>query len=501
MAAISITLWLAVAVGVGAVSAVVLWVVGKSAPQAPKGRGTGLGDAVEAVFLFQDDHMFDHHSGALPGSSSVSLHWSDLRAWFGTRFEGLPPTLKNLAQDQSYVFVSAEDGDTAQLRLLRTQHGTRVTLSDPPHACPAERHQMLSQRARLTEETALLQAAPYPVWTSSGDGTVLWQNAACLSAFDPAAQTMTLPDPGQTSTSRFSITPVEGHRPVWYEVHSAARNARILHHATDISKIVSAEAMQKDFVQTLTKTFAYLTIGLAVFDRNRKLALFNPALVDLTSLQAQFLSAQPDLMAFFDSLRNRRVMPEPRSYASWRSQIGEVIASAQGGFYQETWALPNDVTYRVTGRPHPDGAIAFLFEDISAEVMQARRFRTQVDLRQSALDCLPDAVLVFSPDHVPAFCNTAAMRLLRIDPEACFADMAVADLIKACAAALPAPAVWSQIETGLKIRGQKAEMSVSIPAAEGPDYECRLVPLPRGACMMTLGVSVAARREQESIAS
>ena len=71
-------------------------------------------------------------------------------------------------------------------------------------------------------------------------------------------------------------------------------------YAVDVNAVVSAEISQRKFVQTLAKTFAQLSIGLAIFDRNRQLALFNPALIDLTALPAEFLSARPNLLSFFD---------------------------------------------------------------------------------------------------------------------------------------------------------------------------------------------------------
>jgi hypothetical protein len=38
---------------------------------------------------------------------------------------------------------------------------------------------------------------------------------------------------------------------------------------------------------------------------------------------------------------------------------------AASGLFEETWSLPGGQTYRVIGRPHPNGALAFMFEDIS----------------------------------------------------------------------------------------------------------------------------------------
>ena len=118
-------------------------------------------------------------------------------------------------------------------------------------------------------------------------------------------------------------------------------------HATCINAVVAAEQAQRNFVQTLAKTFAHLSIGLAIFDRNGQLALFNPALVDLTGLPAHFLSARPTMLSFFDQLRENRRMPEPKNYLNWRQEIADVIAAATDGRYQETWSLETGQTYSV----------------------------------------------------------------------------------------------------------------------------------------------------------
>ena len=59
-------------------------------------------------------------------------------------------------------------------------------------------------------------------------------------------------------------------------------------------------------------------------------------------------------------------MPEPNDYSAWRAEMQDLARAAAEGRYQETWTLPTGSIYQVTGRPHPSGAIAFLFEDISA---------------------------------------------------------------------------------------------------------------------------------------
>ena len=503
MDAPSPVLWLGMTVIAGIVSLFILWVLGRITPQAARDAALGPLPSGEASYLFDGDQMFDHDAGVLPDRTDTSLSWPDLRDWFAQRFAGLPDSLSDLTQGETFLARPHDPDDTAHLSLSPSADCTRVTLCDPPHVSPAERHAMLTAKARMTDVTKAFETAPFPIWTTEPNGTILWRNAACSEAFDPATQNMddaTLA-PDDSRTSRFCVPSPDAQRRRWFEVTTTAHHWGALHHASDITKVVNAEKMQKDFVQTLTKTFAYLTIGLAVFDRNRKLVLFNPALVDLTSLDAEFLSAQPDLLAFFDNLRDRRVMPEPRSYAAWRTQIGEVIESAEGGLYQETWSLPNDVTYSVTGRPHPDGAIAFLIEDISAEVMMARNFRSQVELRQSALDSLSEAVMVIGPNNVLAFCNTAATKLLGIDPDICFADMTVLDVVRACATALPDPALWREVEESLRARQQGVSLCKTVEISPDLRMIYRVEVLPGGAKMLALNSQSVTTKSAKRLAS
>ena len=218
----------------------------------------------------------------------------------------------------------------------------------------------------------------------------------------------------------------------------------------------------------MSKTFADLTTGLVVFDRAKMLAVFNPALTDLTGLPPEFLSARPSLFGFFDALRDRMVMPEPKNYASWRSQITDMVKSAAGGLYHEVWTLPSGQTYRVTGRPHPDGAVAFLFEDISLEVSTTRRHRLQMDLRQSVIDRLQEGIAVLAQDGHLLFCNSAFGEMLGIDPDTSFAEMGLHDVIAACAARYPDPGLWPEVEDRIATRRLVARSSLPVPMRPAP---------------------------------
>lgn len=408
----------------------VLWLLGRLTPP-DRPAATPPAPTVRAdTFLFHDAELVDHDIADLPGplgTVDALSNWADLRRWLSPRFVGLPADLATLTPGSEHRYDALPGTGSSQLVLLRSNRATRAVLSDDGAPGPAAWHGALGQAQSAGQAQNVLDHAPFPIWKTDANGTVIWRNAPCAGI----AQALgAMPD--TDGDSRFAVPLPDADHPRWYEVTSHRMGDATLHFATNIGEVIRAESARRDFVQTLTKTFANLTTGLAVFDRNRQLVLFNPALVDLTGLAVPFLSARPDVIRFFDELRERQVLPEPKNYSDLRARIREVITLASDDSYQETWSLPAGVTYRVTGRPHPNGAVAFLIEDISADILKTRQYRTQIDLGQSVIDGLEKVILVLDSNDRVMLSNTACSTLLGIDPDSSFADMSVQDLISVC---------------------------------------------------------------------
>ena len=350
----------------------------------------------------------------LDGDAIAQDDWKLVTLGLLSHFSTLPED-PVWAEGSGQIWLDPDRSDDSERLLLDWWEGhIRLTLIGPG----PDRDMQISRSGAGDEAGWLRQAvtgAPYPIWQSDSAGKVLWANTAyrdLVSRFaaqetgtdsgkddpDNDAAFFRLPfNPDQESASfRMSVTPAGAAHPYWFDVRSLRLDAGWMNYATDVNAVVNAEIAQRNFVQTLTKTFAQLSIGLAIFDRKRQLALFNPALIDLTALPAEFLSSRPNLLSFFDRLRDQQMMPEPKNYRSWRDQIADLVAAADNGQYRETWSLPSGLTYRISGRPHPDGAVAFLFEDISAEISLTRRFRSQLELGQSVLNTLDQCIAVFS---------------------------------------------------------------------------------------------------------
>ncbi len=364
------------------------------------------------TFLFRNARLVDATPPArsiMDGCAANDL--AALKIWLGQRFGDLS-ALDTLSERQGRVELMGQGGaGSARLRLLAEQTADgalRLTLVRPDSEAAGIVVDSLSQQA-MEEELSLLRAivegAPMMITRRDEAGRIVWANAAYLSATergDPAATAWPLPEilqsdatagpDGQSRRARIEVAEATS----WFDCYEYRDDSGLTTYALPADAEVRAEQSLREFLQTLTKTFADLPIGLAIFDRDRQLQLFNPALIDLTGLSAGFLTSRPSLYSVLDQLRELRMIPEPRDYRSWRKQITTLEAAASAGHHVETWSLPGGRTYRVTGRPHPGGAVAFLFDDITSEITLTRKFRAELTLGSQVLDGLDQALIVFN---------------------------------------------------------------------------------------------------------
>jgi PAS domain-containing protein len=275
----------------------------------------------------------------------------------------------------------------------------------------------------------------------------------------------------------------------WFDVMPLRLSeTEILFTARPVDKLVTAETSLRDFVQTLSKTFATLPVGLVVFDHKRELVLFNPALVSLCRLEPAFLTRRPTLRAFLDQLRELQRMPEPRDYRSWREEIDRIEEGAIHDRYLEIWTLPSGETLRVTGRPHPNRAIAFLFEDISQEVSLTRRFRTDLDLDRAILDDLPAGLIIFDRDGVVLRTNAVYRAMFRNRFDVARAEIPAKGGHQAVLQGamrvwqedfLPSR-LWGEIRQFVRHETERAPWSEIVLERSGRRVHCRVAPLRGG---------------------
>lgn len=469
-------------------------------PQPRASVSAGGHPALQPVFLFDGDELMDATPGGLqliadrPNGMSerdallqlLKPDFPDLLATFSAishdEIEQLTPLNGNplrltLANDRGFkrVVLGAQDGEDVDLlyaALARSAFGEE-----------------------LSRLRTLTNTAPQLIWCEDEQGRPTWANRAYLTYSDQCAEDaedaqhlwpgrrlfsdldVTPPDDGGAVHNRLSLKLHGEKAEHFFDITSVPHDGGLAHFAVDANAVVRAENAQREFMQTLSKTFADLSTGLAIFNGKRQLTMFNPALLDMTGLPVEFLSAQPTIDTVLNRMRDSRRLPEPKDYSSWRESFLALEAEAKRGTYCENWDLPDGQTFRVTGRPHPDGALAFLFEDISAEVSLTRNFRTELETSQAVLDSIPEAIAVFSNANTLVVTNEAYRDLWNVDEDDVLQSFDLRTAMKMWKdASVPSP-VWPRLEDFAITSGERTKWSDKITLLDGRTATCEAKPL------------------------
>lgn len=473
-----------------------------------------------AVFLFQGGVLSDATSAAQDILATARIGQPDLSsitAHLSRQFPDLPDRIAAIRQNRDQattgrvVQTLTAPGGTATLQIDAAHGLIRLTIAEPDAgqgsgqanrtgATNPQTAQLAAMEDELQTLRSIAEDAPQLIWKQNPAGHVVWANSAYLRLSDKMSPPGADSDPLWPATPLLSdLKPVEKDgapvvqripvllpgqtEPQWYEVTSVRRGAMSVHFAVDASSTMQAENGRQKFIQTLTKTFAHLSIGLAIFDRDRRLVLFNPAFLDLTSLPVGFLSARPLVNSVLDRLRDMNMLPEPKNYISWRDQVAALEAAAVRGTYCETWSLPSGQTYRVTGRPHPDGAIAFLFEDISDEILLTRHFRSELETAQSVLDSLDEGIAVFSQAGTLMLSNALYSEMWGPGAEGLQHAGLTDEMARWQRRSAPSP-VWDRLRHGTDAVFDRTRWQEVVRLDDGRALVCRFAPLTGGSTLI-----------------
>ncbi|QUJ76162.1 PAS-domain containing protein [Sulfitobacter albidus] len=434
----------------------------------------------EAAILFREGVV--EHASPLAARAFPLIpghqEWGDLREIFQDRFPGFPATQDEVTSDPIYLTGGPHAaGEAATIE--RVGKSIRLTLTVPHTGAEDLPPEILEELSTLR---LLAAVDPCAAWCVDASGDVVWSNPAhdALRAAmrDPPEDPLVPLIPADADLSARHCIALSGSAdPIWLQLERHEKQNGALFVASNETRVVTAEEARRDFVQTLSKTFAHLPTGLAIFNRSRRLMLFNPALADLTGLPIEFLGPRPTIDTFFDTLRERRQMPEPKDYIGWRQRVNDMVSAAQSEGFEETWVLESGQTLRVKGQPYPDGALAFLIEDISAEVSLTRNFRTELELGQNLLDTFEDAIAVFSQAGLLTFSNLAYDRMWGFDGALSFADVTIHDAVDLWRAQTENRVNWQRLRETVLTFGERDGFDLTVKRTGAPERQCRVTPL------------------------
>ena len=493
----------------GAIAAAALALLGAAAlpRRAAPARAHG-GAPGESAFLFEGERLIDANAAGRDaiarggGAASRAAVLEALAATYpelaaragGPDGEGTVPDREGGRRPARFE----REGARLRLWVPAPEGGARRAAGRPGATLSVDPAIFAEMEDELGALRTAVDAIPAPVWRTDPNGGVAWANAAYLaraggdpSAWPPAplfdaAEMADLPPPD--SPRRLRAGPDGG----WFDVSRPLEDAP-LHCALPADEAVAAEASLRGFAMALTDTFAHLPIGLAVFDAGDRLKLFNPALADLTEIPAGLLAARPTLRDILDRMRESRLLAEPGDWHAWKDRIARLESDSRSGTYLEIWDMEGGRSWRVAGRPHPGGATALLIEDVSSELMLARRFKAEIRTGRALADAMPEAIAVFGREGVLLTSNAAYAAMWGGDPRAELREVTIADACGIWMRGAGPSAVWGDLRDAVTGAGPdagagaggRAEWSARIEGGPEP-LACRCVPLPDGATLVGL---------------
>ncbi len=360
---------------------------------------------------------------------------------------------------------------------------------------------------------ALVAEAPIIAWHRAADGTVNWSAGRIVTRTGGVTPEMAVElivarmrvnrQPalaGEPQKSRIEIVVGDGAETVSLHVVEIVRqDGSRIGFATDAGTAAAAERTLARFVQTMTETFAHLTVGLAIFDRNQTLALFNPALVQMWQVEPAWLARRPSLRDILDELRSIRRLPELEDFHSWRGRLLGLFENTEAADYEELWHLADGSNIRVLARPHPHGALAFTFDDISERMRLEQRYRHSIDLRRATLDGLTEGIAVFGANGLLQFVNQAFHEIWGTDGDTVYAAMHARQLIALCEEITAEPEIWQKLHGFITGEESRRAWTTRLGTISGRALIARFAPLPDGSTLTVFSDMTESERVADAL--
>jgi PAS domain-containing protein len=328
------------------------------------------------------------------------------------------------------LFQIAMDGPDARslalavVGLQRGQTAFRLVARGPADEAIAVRGVSVCGRPTLFARTigsvadtldfrAALDAIPLPVWLKGPDLRLRWANRCFLAAVEASGLKTAVASNVVLTKSESELfvsvrdggIGIEARRYAMIEGERRAVSLRLARLpdsnvagiAIDMTELVRAEARLKLNNDAATHLLDRVTSGIAVFDREQKLFVYNSAYADIWKLSEEWLDTHPTLETILDNLREESLLPERRSFQTWKTEQRGMFGKLKKRS-DETWHLPDGRTVQVASFPHLLGGIAFLFEDITEKLQLETSFRLLTLVQRATLDTVGDSIAIFGPD-------------------------------------------------------------------------------------------------------
>ncbi|WP_367947382.1 PAS-domain containing protein [Sphingopyxis sp. BSNA05] len=271
-------------------------------------------------------------------------------------------------------------------------------------------------RAAFDALSALIEAAPVPMWHRSPDLRLTLVNSAYVAAvdaengeqviangvelvepvddFSPVDAAARARDRGEP-LERVVATTVGGERRMTQVVDVPLGKSGIAGYAIDIQDLEDARREQRRFGESQRDMLDRISAGVAQFGADKSLKFCNLPFQRIFSMRQQWIAERPEFPRVLDRMREMNRIPEVRDFPEWREERTGWFQSTRA--MEENWLLADGTHLRVLANPTPDGGLLVIFEDRTEQVQLASARDTLLRVRTATFDNLFESLAVLPP--------------------------------------------------------------------------------------------------------
>jgi signal transduction histidine kinase len=355
--------------------------------------------------------------------------------------------------------------------------------------------------------SALIEAAPFPMWHRGPDLRLAMVNSAYVGAVEaddamaviragielvdesegrsPLSQAAAVREKGEAVARTVPAT-IAGERRMMRVVEVPLGDTGVAGYAIDVEDREQARADLARFVRAQRDMLDRLSAGVAQFGRDHSLIFSNQPFARLFSLKPDFLADGPEFNRVLDGMRESGNLPEVRDYPDWKRERGRWFTSGLAAD-EEDWLLPGGKHLRVVAQPLPDGGLLLIFEDRTEQIQLASARDTLLRVRTATFDNLFEAIGVFASDGRLHLWNNRFREIWQFEDEQLTAHPRVDAMLPHLSRMLKNPNHAGIIrELVRSATVERKQRSGRVSLIDDRDFEFAAVPLPDGNALFTM---------------
>ncbi|TGX44740.1 PAS domain-containing sensor histidine kinase [Sphingomonas naasensis] len=365
-------------------------------------------------------------------------------------------------------------------------------------------HEASQLRAAFDALTALIEAAPMPMWYRGPDLRLLMVNSAYVRAVEgsdsedvvarglelvegaglggPLANAAIARDTGEPQTAAMPAT-VGGARRMLRLHDVPLPTGGVAGFAIDIEEFEQLRGGLKRFGEAQRAMLDRLSAGVAQFAPDRSLAFCNQPFQRMFAMRNEWLADRPEFDRVLDRMREANRLPEVRDYPAWKAERREWFTSPDA--VEETWTVAG-AHLRVVAQPLPEGGLLLIFEDRTQQFELQREHGEMQQVRTATLESLAEAVAVFGKGRLQLW-NRKFRQVWGFEDSFLDGHPQIGQLVKAAGPKLTnsgrAEVLGDLIRLAAKDRQTRGS---TVAFADGRHFDLTAVPLPDGNALVTM---------------